>query len=464
MVGKLRKSFLCMALALMFVMRGAVARAEEDTNAVSDARRGVVRIVGVSPDGGYWIGTGFAVGETGETPDTFVTNWHVVTGNGSYSSGDVQLYILLDDDTRSYYEYDKETELWYPRLEMGETVECEVLSAENQYPDVAVIRSAEPVGGVKPMKLRRADPQMVGVNVRAIGYPGSADDVRSKDDDKMDTESEDTLLKGSIEAVSVSGGVASRFQKLERCGNTDCIVHDAHINGGNSGGPLVLEDGSVIGINTYGYGEYDGEYSVSIYIDYAIEVLERLGVPYEMAETEANGGTFPVAPAMGAAALILILALSLKFFVSKKRKKEEPDSSEVLGEVPGHPEAQPSNVPLEKPEKPSVEEKLVLRLQGMAGVFAGRRFPLEGEVKLGRDPSRCDLVYPSGTKGVSGLHCVIRVQGGRAVLFDQGSTYGTFLNNRKLAPNQPSPLKVGDRIFLGSSSEQFRITGKGGTV
>ncbi len=41
-----------------------------------------------------------------------------------------------------------------------------------------------------------------------------------------------------------------RYPEWQR--DAQCLQHDAHIFGGNSGGPLISEDGSVIGINTIG--------------------------------------------------------------------------------------------------------------------------------------------------------------------------------------------------------------------
>ena len=90
---------------------------------------------------------------------------------------------------------------------------------------------------------------------------------------------------------------------------------------------------------------------------------------------------------------------------------------------------------------------------------------INGQVRIGRDPSCNDLVYPGNTPGISGRHCVVTLSGGQVTLTDLGSSYGTFLaNGRKLTPNQPVTLRVGDKFSLGSEKESFVITGKGGSL
>ena len=57
------------------------------------------------------------------------------------------------------------------------------------------------------------------------------------------------------------------------------------------------------------------------------------------------------------------------------------------------------------------------------------------------------------------------MSGGQLTLTDLGSSYGTFLaGGQKLLPNQPVPLRPGDRFYLGSEKESFVITGKGGSL
>ena len=99
-----------------------------------------------------------------------------------------------------------------------------------------------------------------------------------------------------------------------------------------------------------------------------------------------------------------------------------------------------------------------LRIQSESGTFAGRRFAIAPSLRIGRDPSRNDLVYPEHTQGISAVHCRLVYQGGRLFLIDLGSTYGTFLNNgQRLPANQAVAVNPGDRFYLADRHEQFVI-------
>ncbi len=96
-------------------------------------------------------------------------------------------------------------------------------------------------------------------------------------------------------------------------------------------------------------------------------------------------------------------------------------------------------------------------------MYAGKRFSINGTVRIGRTPDRNDLVYPGNTQGVSGVHCVLTNKNGQVYIQDLGSTYGTYLGNgQRLAANQTVALQMGDRFYLGSEREMFAIVPQGG--
>ena len=440
-------------MLLLVIGTSFAAYGSSGAQKAADARNAVVRILVNTPDG-ISLGTGFGVGEFEEDADTFVTNWHVVTDNsGSYA--DSQVFILLDDETVIEYYWEQvsdgeridtesgtyaqdENGIWYKlkgKFSLGNAVECEILFAENQYPDIAVLRTEKSVAGVSTLPLKQVGQEAVGQRVYAIGYPGSADlATTSTENPGTIDEIQREKIVGSVESVSLDGGEISRIISMDAFGDTVGIIHHAHINHGNSGGPLVMEDGCAIGINTYGYGEETStEYSVSIDIAYAMEVLDQLGIAY-------TSGSLP--EASNNKLVMYIAAAAVAFFLFVMAAK--------IGRKGNGKNTRSQKFPAE------------LCIQGTCGVFSGRYFPVKGELTIGRDSKRCQLIYPGGTKGVSKIHCVIRFRDGKLTVTDCGSTYGTVVNRQRILPHTPTSLLVGDHIFLGSAQEGFQIARKGG--
>ena len=98
-------------------------------------------------------------------------------------------------------------------------------------------------------------------------------------------------------------------------------------------------------------------------------------------------------------------------------------------------------------------------IEGSGGYFSGRRLKVSGRpLVLGRDPARCSAVYPSDTKGISGLHCQVSLSGNEVILMDCGSTYGTFLaGGQRLKANIPYKLQRGDTFYLAEPKNTFRV-------
>jgi pSer/pThr/pTyr-binding forkhead associated (FHA) protein len=57
--------------------------------------------------------------------------------------------------------------------------------------------------------------------------------------------------------------------------------------------------------------------------------------------------------------------------------------------------------------------------------------------------------YGARDKGVSRRHARLQTWPGGAVVTDLGSTNGTLVNGRRLAPNEPTRLADGDELRLG---------------
>jgi len=90
------------------------------------------------------------------------------------------------------------------------------------------------------------------------------------------------------------------------------------------------------------------------------------------------------------------------------------------------------------------------------GTFAGSAFALEAQpIVIGRRTDECNLVLPGDS--VSRRHGMLRLEKGRAVYRDLGSSNGSFVNGRRLSPNADVVLNPGDMLEIGSGAERFEV-------
>lgn len=93
----------------------------------------------------------------------------------------------------------------------------------------------------------------------------------------------------------------------------------------------------------------------------------------------------------------------------------------------------------------------VRRLVGIEGMYAGQVFPLTvPNVTVGRDAGR-DIAL-AGDSTVSRSHAHIVQEGGQFVVYDDGSSNGTYVNSMRVSVQ---PLVPGDIVQFGSSKFRF---------
>lgn len=454
-------SLLSVVVMLTVMLLSGTAFAAGD--AVSEARSGVVRVLAFFDREVYIYdentteltfvgnttvissGTAFGVGTAGTATDVFVTNRHVVEGGASMERAviDGQQIVLAYNDTLQDtfillgdYSYSSSI-----GLDTSRSVPCKILhQGGDGEADLAVLKAAELVEGRVALPLISPDMFLESnTPVRALGYPSSTDSAT------VDASTGKQEYAASIDKVTITDGIVSlhtNFVDNSHEANIDIIQHTAIINHGNSGGPLLTLDGAVAGVNTWGYGgdasSGDQQAFAAIEIRYVMDILDDLRIEYDVYTGKTN--ITPVIIAIVAVAAV-IAAVVLK-------KKDKPGAGSNSNNTD-------KTVPISSDNG--------YRLQCKAGAFAGQRFSINGMVRIGRDPTRNDLVYPANTQGISGAHCAVNYSNGKLYLTDFGSTYGTYLMpNRKLNPNEPVQLNVGDTFCLGSEREAFTITVKGG--
>ncbi|MDH4171932.1 MAG: S1C family serine protease, partial [Acidimicrobiia bacterium] len=159
------------------------------------------------------VGSGFIISEDGIA----VTNNHVVTGAAL-----LRVFVPGQD----------------------EPVNAQILGV-SECSDLAVIDLEGE--GYQPLEFR-TDELSTGVDVFSAGYP--ATDAATIEDVDF------TLTRGIISTTTADG--ETNWASVD-----GVLEHDARIRGGNSGGPLVDENGRVVGINYAGNDQSDQNYAIT---------------------------------------------------------------------------------------------------------------------------------------------------------------------------------------------------------
>lgn len=478
----MKRTISLMAALLMLVLLVIPVQSEAQGSVAAETRNGVVRILSVYYNQGmYATGSGLAVGTEGESSDIFVTNHHVIEDAD-------EVYILLDNQWRSSVPAFGGTD------DNVHAVKCDVLYTPASSPDYAILQAHRVVTERVSLPLMHAELASPGEGIYALGYPGVSDNVTSD-------------VSADIDSITITKGTISRFVTFES-ENSRAIQIDADINHGNSGGPLITEEGYVIGLNTWGVGDEDGTVNLALEIDYVIDCLNDLissgtlsGFSFTVitdrsvdeAESSGSSGSSSsgsdqdttilvwVAVGIAAVALVAVLALkkrldNIKFTRSmavKSTAAKQAPAPEVKIPAPAAPAPVPAaqdsykTQPAGQPRPDPVGHPAPSRgtaafcLVGVEGQFAGQKFPLDKQLRIGRNAVN-EIVYAPDVPGISSSHCVLTPREDGVVLMDLGSTYGTLLpNGTKLTPNQKYLMKPGDTFCLGSQKQVFKLERSG---
>lgn len=396
-----------------------------------EARNGVVYVQAVAyDDKGSSLtssGTGWAIGKPGEPVEYIVTNGHVVEAGYMYPkqyaniTGGINIYFSAAEN-----DYVAGQVVYY--------------SAPTEK-DIAIIKLPSATDKRTALSIRSSSEVEVGETVYALGYPGTAkvgQDFKTYDQDDI------TLTRGVIsKKMTPNFSTYSAFQM------------DTYISGGNSGGPLVDENGFVVGINSAGI-EASG---IDIGMNYAIvtdeltKILDSERIEY----TLAGGGLSWTQPWFAYVFLpIGVLALAggiILLVTSQKNGQGAPVAAgAAAGMGSGKAPARGGRGPVEK--------RAVLR--GVTGKYSGQSFDLlKGKVVIGRDPATCNIVFDKNTPGISGRHCQVVYDPNEDcfIITDLGSSYGTFLGNgKKLTANVTEKLFAGDTFYLCDNANRFVVS------
>ena len=471
----------------------------------NDTKSGVVAIVFYLKDAGYYIpsgdnnyrriqdigdtdfggGSGFFIGEEKENPQYIVTNCHVVASYIAANEGETFLYYLGTQDStpvyigalkcemRVYYDKDDYDVAYIDGKSYGSVDKI----------DLAVLKLQKPTTKRHALVLETPTDDMVGDTIYTVGYPGNADNGFT------------SANKYGVEDATVHKGIINKFVVNDK--GVRRIAIDATVQHGNSGGPLISENGTVLGVNTN--VESNSPYENQIEADYYAlntselkDFLDKNSVKYMDADKGGGSGSGGNASNSGsdnsgdkkdadknekkdggldplvliliiAGAVVLIAVAGIIAYVVLKRKRDEN------GRLVNQPAPAPMPSPMQNPERPAplnygattapTATKGLVRSSSSQHV--GKVFYItENPVMIGRNAAECMIAYEQGTPGVSGRHCMLSYDGllEQFTLTDVGSSFGTFLSDgTKLQPNVPVKLMAGDSFYVGDKANVLTL-------
>lgn len=386
----------------------------------NDARNAVVFIYGTgyTPAGNdkavmaAWSGTGFAVGDPNEPVEFIITNAHVVL-DGFGLQGDLKVYF-------SYAQNDFVIPTIYKIDEQK---------------DIAILRLPEPTDKRTALVLCPSDDVDMNADVTALGFPGVSDELT--DNIKYDTND-----------VTVTRGIISRkIYQNEKMRSMYQI--DAYINHGNSGGPLVNSKGEVVGINSSGI-EGEANVNAAICIDELINLVTRDQIGYVLSTDKK-----PFNPTLIIIIAVIVLAAGGVAVVLKNKGLMPGNSAAPAVKVKPSAPAVPN-----APSQQAVSTKKAV-IRSMSAQHNGKTFPVgKAPVVIGRDPSKCIIIFKEGTKGVSGVHCSVSYDSETDMftITDLGSTYGTYLiGGQQVLAKTSLNLRSGDSFYVGDKANVCRV-------
>ncbi|MBR5944369.1 MAG: trypsin-like peptidase domain-containing protein, partial [Lachnospiraceae bacterium] len=234
-----------------------------------DAENGVVQIncVYVDDDGNSHIikgATGFIVGTQGDNAKQYlITSKQGIIADKATRKAAIRSFGVSKGEIN-----DKVDDISYEIVVTKDmSVDC-TLYKQSEELDMAVFTLGENLANRKPLSIYTSDdgytsdlPYKTTDRVHSIGFPDAISyDTNPEKYDKKD--------------IVISSGKIVNIHSLN---DVYIITHDAEVEANNCGGPLVNENGDVIGMNVL---KKDGQYSVAIDSTEIVDVLDSFGMEY----------------------------------------------------------------------------------------------------------------------------------------------------------------------------------------
>jgi len=331
--------------------------------------------------------------------------------------------------------------------------------------DLAILK----INGIfdKPASFSTETPDKAD-RVLALGYPGVADRLVSKEQGLMGMMAREATLTTGVVGRKFNAPWGGRGSE-----DISIVQHSAQINKGNSGGPLFDGCGRVVGINTQtSLSTVKGVAATGVF--FASDVNELLNV---MDQREIAYKRFTrVCRAEGAShnyviylfALGSLLSLIVAFFALRRpvMATVERASQRVSSPANGVKPTATGKISHRQRQSLSPQSNRHARgricLSGLDNLGHVLRFDFDrSEARrsrdgyvIGRHPELCHGVVSDNL--VSKRQCRVFDADGSIMIEDLNATNVTEVNSRALDAYSPVSLSTGDEVLIGST--QFSVT------
>ena len=253
------------ALCIMVTMCSIPAFAEGANAAVNSDKKGVIMIrTGTTNlDGKRYsyvqAGTGFLINET-----TVVTCDHVVTLEKAYIESAMKDLNMTEKQVLDHQ--------YIEVVVVRDVAISATVKTASANMDIAVLELKQQLLDREMLTLRHSSEVESTEECFALGFPQMISNL----DNKTTYTTEDvTVTNGKVYKVSAV---------TDANAPVDYVISSTKLEAGNSGGPLVDENGYVIGIckGVTGSNAFDDDYYYAIAVDQLISMLDPLGIAYQI--------------------------------------------------------------------------------------------------------------------------------------------------------------------------------------
>lgn len=264
---KLMMLLLSFCLVLSMSVPVSASDSGSDTNVISNARDGILQVNTyyqpkdkTKPAIPLFGGTSFLVNEK-----TVVTCWHILHFDDSQADV-VEMEKALEEETGEPFFSNPNAltgSFYYEIVVKRDVVIKASILQESKDMDFAILELDSQIYDRKVLSLDDTESIKETDNVFALGF--SAAPISNKD-----------VQYYTNSDVVVTNGIVSMIGDVN---TVPRIQHSAKISAGNSGGPLLNENGVVVGVNT-GTAIQDSDYSYATQIGEVISIMKSMGYQY----------------------------------------------------------------------------------------------------------------------------------------------------------------------------------------